>query len=241
MQRRYAASASPSQLIQNTLAKIRHRPRLRADGAVSAAVCFRRRGVVVGGEEQFQRQFGQHHIDRRAEHRGHAEEGQHARTGLDPERHRDLVFDIGRLSRTIGRRRVGAHFTQKIDQRAIGGQLDLAAQAIQQMRPPFGEIDDARREPLRMQREPHRIQWRLQEIGGDPFVQFRQRRIASDDAPLPVERKGRIGLLTLQHEIDRAAGGGQRRVGQRPLREHRRIARGHQEHVALAHRHVELF
>ena len=41
MQRRYAASASPSQLIQTPLAKIRHRPRLRAGGAVSVDACFR--------------------------------------------------------------------------------------------------------------------------------------------------------------------------------------------------------
>ena len=151
------------------------------------------------------------------------------------------MFDIGRLSGTIGRRRIGAHFVQKIDERAIGGQLDLAAQAIKEMRAPFREIDDARREPLRMQRQPHRIQRRFQEIGGDPFVQFRQRAIARDDAPLPVEREGGVGLLALQHEIDRAAGGRQCGIGQRPFRENRCIARRHQEHVALAHRHVKLF
>jgi hypothetical protein len=39
------------------------------------------------------------------------------------------------------------------------GQLDLATQTVQKMRPPFGEIGDARREPLWMQ-------WRICAVGG---------------------------------------------------------------------------
>jgi len=57
---------------------------------------------------------------------------------------------------------------------------------------------------------------------------------------MAVERERLKGLLPLQHQIDGRAGGGQRRIGQRPLGKDRRIARRDREHVAFAHRHLEL-
>jgi hypothetical protein len=45
--------------------------------------------------------------------------------------------------------------------------------------------------------------------------------------------------MPLEHEVDGLAGGGERRVRQRPLAEHRGIAGRHQQHVALAQGHVQ--
>jgi hypothetical protein len=56
---------------------------------------------------------------------------------------------------------------------------------------------------------------------------------------MPVDRQRRIGLVRLQHLIDRDARRDERRIVQRPLRKRRREARRHQQHVALAQRHVE--
>ena len=70
--------------------------------------------------------------------------------------------------------------------------------------------------------------------------EFRQRTVRSDDVPVPVDRERRIGPLRLQHQIDGAARRRQRRIIKRALRKDRRIAGGDQQHVALAHRNIEL-
>jgi hypothetical protein len=44
-----------------------------------------------------------------------------------------------------------------------------------------------------------------------------------------------------QHALDRAVGGLHGRVGERPFRKHRRVARGQEHGVALAQRHVQPF
>ena len=46
--------------------------------------------------------------------------------------------------------------------------------------------------------------------------------------------------MSLEHEIDRLARRLQRRILERALRKHRRVAGRDQQHVALAQRHVEL-
>jgi hypothetical protein len=47
--------------------------------------------------------------------------------------------------------------------------------------------------------------------------------------------------VAFEHEIDRLARWTQRRIGERTLRKNRRKAGRHQQHVALAQRHVETF
>jgi hypothetical protein len=56
---------------------------------------------------------------------------------------------------------------------------------------------------------------------------------------MPVDRQRRIGLVALEHEIDDPARGLERGIVERSLREHRRIARGGEQDVALAKRHLE--
>ncbi len=56
---------------------------------------------------------------------------------------------------------------------------------------------------------------------------------------MPVDRKCRIGLVTLQDQFHRFASGAQLRIGQRPLAKQRRVAGRDQQRVAGAQRHFE--
>src|SRR5688572_5695402 len=56
---------------------------------------------------------------------------------------------------------------------------------------------------------------------------------------MTIDGYGGIGLVTLQHEIDSLARRLQRRVAERVFLEHRRKARGDQQRIAFAQRHVE--
>ena len=120
------------------------------------------------------------------------EKRQDVASDLDPKRDRNFVLEARPRDRRG--RRISAHFAEQIDQRAFGRQLDLAPQAVQEMRAPFGEIDDSRRQPARMQREAHGIDRPSQQFGSDIFVQFRQRRIAGGNRPMPVQGESRVGF-----------------------------------------------
>ena len=65
------------------------------------------------------------------------------------------------------------------------------------------------------------------------------RGVRRHHAPVPVHRQRRVGLVPLEHQVDGLARGCQRGVLQRPLAEHRREARRHQQRVALAQRHLQ--
>ena len=64
-------------------------------------------------------------------------------------------------------------------------------------------------------------------------------RLADDQIPVPVVGQRRIGLMRLQHEIDRGPRRFQRGIVERALRKRRRKTGRDQQHVALAQRHVE--
>ena len=63
--------------------------------------------------------------------------------------------------------------------------------------------------------------------------------VGRDQLPVTIDRDGRIRLVTFEHELDCFARRLQRRIAQRVLFEHRREARGHEQRIALAQRHVE--
>ena len=90
-----------------------------------------------------------------------------------------------------------------------------------------------------MEREAHGVDRPLQQIGGHVVIKLRQRGIAGDDTPVPVERESGVGLLPLENQIDGRARGGERGVLQRTLGKDGSIARRHQHDVAVAQRDVE--
>ena len=92
-----------------------------------------------------------------------------------------------------------------------------------------------------MEREAQGVDRRLQEFGGDVFVQFGQRRVAGGNPPVPIECESRVGFLPIEYQIDCGARRRQRGIVERPFGKNRREACRDQKHIALADRHVELF
>jgi hypothetical protein len=138
-------------------------------------------------------------------------------------------------------RRIPAQFVQQLRQRRIGGHVDLLPQSRQQVRAPLREIGGARRKALGMQREPQHVDRRPQQRCIDSRKQRRNRLVGRNQGPVPIDRERRIGLVTGEHQFDRAARCFQRGIGERPLRKHRRETGRHQHCVAFAQRHLELF
>jgi hypothetical protein len=120
------------------------------------------------------------------------------------------------------------------DQRRIGAKVDLLAQPRQEMAPPGGEIADARRETRGMQADPQRVHGRHQQRRIDPLQQPGRSLVGADQVPVPVDRQGRVGLVPVDHEPDRRARRGKRRIVQRPLGKGGRETRRQQQQIALA-------
>ena len=91
-----------------------------------------------------------------------------------------------------------------------------------------------------MQAQPQHVDGRAQQQRIDAVEEARDGAVRRHHVPMAVDRQRRIGLVSGQHQIDRLARGIERRVGERPLRKHRRKTRGDQQNVALAQRNIEL-
>jgi hypothetical protein len=109
------------------------------------------------------------------------------------------------------------------------------------VRAPLAEVGDARREPFRVQAQPQHIHRRLQQRRIGRAKQRRHSRVVRDQRPVTVDRNRRVGLVALEHELDRLARRLQGGIAERALGKHRREAGRHQQHIALAQRHVEAF
>lgn len=118
--------------------------------------------AAVGRHECFEGQFRESNVDRCTEHRGGTEEAQNRAVNLQLHRYGDrcrrVVTDVGGAVRS-GQ---GTQFLLKRDEMRVGAGIDLAAQAIEQMRPPFGKIPNARRKALRMEAQAQDIHRGLQ-------------------------------------------------------------------------------
>jgi len=105
---------------------------------------------------------------------------------------------------------------------------------------PFGQIGGARREAARVQGEAHHVDRRLQQRGIGALEQGLHRVIRGYEIPQTIDRERRIGLVALEHEIDRLPRDGERRIVELTLLEDGCVARSVQQHIALAQRDVEL-
>ena len=166
-----------------------------------AAICrIRSGGQIVGREEGLQRQFRQRDVDRRAEHHGGRDEAQHLAIVAQLEGDRDIV---GRQRSRARRDRIGLQVVIELDQLGIGGGLALAVQPLQQMRGPFGEIDGARRQRLGVKGQPQDVEGLPEQALRNAFEQRRHHAVGRHQIPVPVIGQRRIGLVRLQHQIDR--------------------------------------
>ena len=150
--------------------------------------------------------------------------------------------DIVRRQRARARRdRVGLQLLIEFYQFGIGGGLALAVQPLQQMAAPFGEVDGARRQRLGMKGEPQDVEGLAEQPRRDALQQRHHHAVGRHQVPVPVIGQRRIGLMRLQHQIDRRPRRFQRGIVERTLRKRRRISRRHQQHVAFAQGNLQPF
>ena len=209
-------------------------PAGRRIACIAAARC------LVGRIERLERQLGERDLDRGAEYGDGAEERQDARVRAQPQRHGDLVgMGMRRLALPCTAGICGKLRQQVIDP-VVAGQPPLPAQPLQQMRAPFREICDQRRQTARMQAQAHDVDRWLHQLRIDTGEQRRHCRIGRDHGPCPVDRERRIGLVGLENEVDGRAGAIECGIAEGPVAEARRIAGGNQQGVALPQWHIEL-
>jgi hypothetical protein len=91
-----------------------------------------------------------------------------------------------------------------------------------------------------MQRQTEHVDRRLEQRGRGAGEERRHGAVGGHERPVPVDGESRVGLVRLEHALDRAACGVERGVVERPLGEHRREPGGDEQAVALAQRDVEL-
>ena len=109
------------------------------------------------------------------------------------------------------------------------------------MRAPFGEIDRARRQPLGMKGEPQNVEGLPEQMRRQAFEQRRHHPVGRHQIPVPVIGQRRIGLMRLQHQIDRSPRRFQRGIVERALRKRRRKPRRDQQHVAFTQGNLQSF
>ena len=156
---------------------------LRRAGAGEAPQGFAGRGI--GGEERLQRQLRQGDVERRAEHRRGAEEREHARVGGELQRHQHArILALGRPAATCAppARDRPPSSAQQLGQHRIGGDLDLAAQAREQVRAPFRRVGDARRQALGVQAQAQHVDRRPQQRGIGAAISRRHRAVGAQPA-----------------------------------------------------------
>jgi hypothetical protein len=92
--------------------------------------------LVVGRKEQFEREFGQHHVDRISKDGGQAQKRENVVSDLNSKWDCDRVLQARSLDWRVARAGISTDFPQKLDQRNIGRKLDLTPQPVQKMRAP---------------------------------------------------------------------------------------------------------
>jgi len=103
----------------------------------------------VGGEECFEREFGECDVHWRAKNGGSAEEGEKAPFGDQLERHNYssvvAICSRGTSRFALAGNGIRAKLIHEFHENRVGGDLNLMIQASEQMRTPFGQVGNARR------------------------------------------------------------------------------------------------
>ena len=124
--------------------------------------------------------------------------------------------------------------------RGSAGDRDLAIERGEEVVGPLGEVLDARRHALGVQRDA---------VRRSPAARAGERRrrrgtpahrVGHHDVPRPVDDDGRVRVVGVDQLLQRVANGGHRIVLERGLLVARGVAGGQQHRVALAQRDVEV-
>src|SRR5262245_5693653 len=198
-----------------------------------------RRSPRIGREERLDRKLGDGDVDGGPEDRPGADERQLIAVVPESERHRDVAEGgVERRPRLAGG--IGLELLAQHRQRGIAGRDRVARESVEEMLAPLVEVEDPRGHSLRMQAEPKHIHRRLQEVLRDAADEHCERAVAGDEAPVAIDDERRVRVMAPEHLVDRIAHGAELRRIERALREPRREARGEQQCVPVAQRHVEL-
>ena len=139
------------------------------------------------------------------------------------------------------RRGIGAQLGQQGDQANISGNLNLPAQALQNIGPPRVEIDDPWGHSTWVKRKPQHIDRSDEKVRIGPGHQRRDGAIGCHQIPAAIHGQRRERFMPGQDQVDGLAGRGQRRVVQITLRKRWGKTRGDQQGVALPKRHLQPF
>jgi hypothetical protein len=90
-----------------------------------------------------------------------------------------------------------------------------------------------------MQGEAKGVNRRGQQLRRHAIVNARRGAVGGQDVPLPVDGEGGVGQVAAQDHIDHLARATHFRGVQGPLGEHRGVAAGYQQHIALAHGNLQ--
>jgi hypothetical protein len=202
------------------------------------------RGGGVGGEKRFEREFGECDVHWRTKNRGSAEEGEKARFGDQLERHDYscvvAIYNRGTSRFALAGSWIFAKLVHELHENWVGGDLNLMMQPCEQMRTPFGQIGDARRQARGMQADTKHVDRRLQQDWGRTDEKRSHRAIGGDQHPMAINGECGIRLMPPENQIDGLARVLQRGVGKLAFRKDRGESRRDQENVAFAQRHIEL-
>jgi hypothetical protein len=122
----------------------------------------------------------------------------------------------------------------------VAGQLHLAREALEQVRPPLAQVGDARGHPLRMQGDAQHVGRRGQQVLGHAGGQQRDAGVAGQQLPVAVDDDRGVRLDPGQHLLDRLAHRFHVGVLQGALLVDGGVAGGQQQLVALAQRDLQL-
>ncbi|AQA20851.1 glu/Leu/Phe/Val dehydrogenase, dimerization domain protein [Rhodococcus sp. MTM3W5.2] len=234
--RRSTASRATTSSVRTSAASSRW-PTRCSRWASSDALGERRGCRRVGGVEGLDRQLGDRDVHRRAEHRRRAEQRQFAsRRGESERHHQGARVVVRRRLAGIGRQFVG----QRGEERVPGGG-DLVVEPAAQVTAPLAEIDDPRCHALRVQAQSQHVHGRFEQVERASLGEHRDRGVAVDHVPVPVDDDGRGGQVRTEDRRDRVGHRGHRHVGELVLGVRRGIAACQQQRVPLPQRDIELF
>ena len=151
--------------------------------------------------------------------------------------------DVARRRRpaALGRGGVAVELLVERAQRRVAGQLRLAARGARS-RCAFhcAEVGDPRREPVGVQARAQHVGGRREQVLGQPGHHQPGGPVVGDERPAAVDRDRRVGVVAVEHELDRVVDRLHLGLVERALLVDRRVAGGEQQPVALAQRHLEL-
>jgi hypothetical protein len=116
------------------------------------------RGVVVGGQERLQVQFGECHVECGREGRERRHQLQLALVAAQPQRHREA--DV--VAPEVRRRQMALDLRDERVEALVGVAQRLGAHVLEDVPPPLSEVLDARRHAVRMDRQQQEVQRRFE-------------------------------------------------------------------------------